>query len=174
MSGGGDSSAACLCALCTRCLSNKIVINHNLRYESACEPMRTCAFVCSFNSAGASASLRRCRLLLLIKLMRKLGCWHLCTAHTLNDSTEHALGRQIGGVAYSLGIPSLRQMFGISLSKPWVVCDVRAFARSRYVNDVMNADANSLRTLWRQLQERMFARCQWGLFASARLSSVLC
>ncbi|AUI38830.1 tRNA(Ile)-lysidine synthetase [Candidatus Hodgkinia cicadicola] len=174
LSGGGDSIGALLCMFQLLPSVNNIFIDHDLRYESARELRVRRVASCKLCDFGGSVSLRRCRILALIKLVCKFGGWRLRTAHTLVDNTEHVFGRQASFSAYSLCIPSFRRVFEINLDKPWGTLFPRSHALTRYVNDISNVDASNLRALWHQLSESASARVRWSVFASARLASMPC
>lgn len=147
LSGGGDSIGALFCMFQLLPSVSNVLIDHGLRYESARESQLKRVIACKLCDFGASARLRRCRVLALAKLASKLGGWRLRTAHTLTDSAEHALGRQASFSAYSLCIPSFRRVFEIDSAKPWLTFCPRAHALARYVNDISNVDASNLRAL---------------------------
>ncbi len=108
LSGGGDSIGALFCGFQLLPSVNSVFIDHNLRYESARELKAKRIVSCELCDFGGSVSLRRCRVLALIKLACKFGGWRWRTAHTLIDNAEHALGRQASFSAYSLCMPSFR------------------------------------------------------------------
>ncbi|XXM90071.1 hypothetical protein AADW59_00530 [Candidatus Hodgkinia cicadicola] len=172
LSGGGDSVGAYFCLHRVCQLASAVVIDHSLRYEGICEPSVKSVFVCGVVSVGACAHMRRQRIALLVSLAYCFGVWNLWSAHTLSDNYENILGRHIGG-AYSLCMPKLRYVLRIILEKPWVCSRLRANAHFRYVNDLLNVDANNLRTLLRQLCVNVCARCYWSALARMRLTSAL-
>ncbi|ATY93539.1 tRNA(Ile)-lysidine synthetase [Candidatus Hodgkinia cicadicola] len=173
LSGGGDSIGVLFCLLRSLKVINRITINHNLRFESFNDLRCTLASIVDLNVDCANTCLRNQRLNLLSKLVCILGHWNFQTAHTLNDNIENLFGRNINYSAYSLCIPYSWIKLKTEFKKPWATSKPRAHTRARYINDIANADANSLRALWRQLNERAHARIRMSVLARPRLTSVL-